>query len=297
MNDDNCIINMCTINTHLCTYIFYYLSAGKCITYLYVMAYTSDIRNAGADKDHKIKLQAKGIGIVKSLPNLPGDDYLQNKGDLWKLHLKYFFGFTTCITINDIQQIAILQGSNDGWNIKSIVTFAVVNQNEWEMTSADFDVFQWIDGDSDTAHKEFVLSLHISTGRCIRFLYVVAYTTGVKNAGADSSHRIELQAKGVTKAKVLPNLPGDDYSKSKGDLWTLSIKDYFGLHGCITKDDIQGIALLSGSNDGWHIDSVVTYVAVHQRIWELSSVDLDANRWVDGDSSHTYKRFNLNLVI
>ena len=191
------------------------------------MAYTSDIPNAGADKDHKIKLQAKGIGIVKSLPNLPGDDYLQNKGDLWKLHLKYFFGFTTCITINDIQQIAILQGSNDGWNIKSIVTFAVVNQNEWEMTSADFDVFQWIDGDSDTAHKEFVLSLHISTGRCIRFLYVVAYTTGVKNAGADSSHRIELRAKGVTKAKVLPNLPGDDYSKSKGDLWTLSIKRLF----------------------------------------------------------------------
>ena len=261
------------------------------------MAYTSDIPHAGADKDHKIKLQAKGISIVKSLPNLPGDDYLQNKGDLWKLHLKYFFGFTTCITINDIQQIAILQGSHDGWNIESIVTFAVVNKNEWEMTSADFKVFRWIKGNSNAKHKEFILSLHISTGHCIRFLYVVAYTTGEIFGSSDGSHRIELKAKGATKAKVLPNLPGDDFSPSKGDLWTLSIKDYFGFHGCITKDDIQGIALLSGSNDGWHIDSVVTYVAVHQRIWELSSVDLDANRWVDGDSSHTYKRFNLNLVI
>ena len=261
------------------------------------MAHTSDIPHAGADKDHRIRLQAKGISSVKYLPDLPKDDYLQNKGDLWKLHLKNFFGFTTCITINDIQQIAILQGSNDGWNIKSIVTFAVVNKNEWEMTSADFNVFQWIDGDSHATHKEFILSLHISTGHCINFLYVVAYTTGIKHAGADSSHRIELRAKGVTKVKVLPNLPGDDFSPSKGDLWTLSIKDYFGLYGCITKDDIQGIALLSGSNDGWHIDSVVTYVAVNQRMWELSSVDLDANRWIDGDSSHTYKRFNLNLVI
>ena len=65
----------------------------------------------------------------------------------------------------------------------------------------------------------------------------------------------------------------------------------------INQKSIQGIALLAGSNDGWHIDSVVTYVAVNKYNWELSSVDLDANRWIDGDSSHSYKRFTLNLVI
>ena len=99
-------------------------------------------------------------------------------------------------------------------------------------------------------------------------------------------HKIELQAKEVTKTQTLPDLPGDDYSSSKGDLWKLSIEDYFGFTGCITKKDIQGIALLAGNNDGWHIDSIVTYVAVNKFNWELCSVDLEANRWVDGDSLH-----------
>ena len=48
---------------------------------------------------------------------------------------------------------------------------------------------------------------------------------------------------------------------------------------------------------GTYIDSIVTYVAVSEFNWELSSVDLEANRWVDGDSLHTYKRFALNLII
>ena len=115
--------------------------------------------------------------------------------------------------------------------------------------------------------------------------------------GADLRHKIELQAKGITKTQILPDLPGDDYSSSKGDLWKLSIEDYFGFTGSITKQDIQGIALLAGNNDGWHIDSIVTYVAVNEFNWELSSVGLEANRWVDGDSLHTYKRFALTLVI
>ena len=33
----------------------------------------------------------------------------------------------------------------------------------------------------------------------------------------------------------------------------LSIEDYLGYTGCITKKDIQGIALLAGNNDGWHM--------------------------------------------
>ena len=86
------------------------------------MAYTSGIPSAGADAHHKIRLQAKGLSSIKTLPDLPQDDYLPHKGDLWKLNLRNFFGFTTCITINDIQQISILQGNNDGWNIESIVT-------------------------------------------------------------------------------------------------------------------------------------------------------------------------------
>ena len=260
------------------------------------MAYTSTLNNSGSDLTHKIRLQAKGLISTRILPDLPQDDYLPKKGDLWKLSLRNFFGFTTCVTINDIQRISILEGNNDGWNIESIVTFAVVNRYYWELISSDLNVFQWIDSDLE-AYKEFTLSLRTSTGQCIHFLYIMGYTSSRPGGGADYRHRIELRAKGITKTKILPDLPGDDYLTSKGDLWKLSIEDYFGFTGCITKKDIQSIALLAGSNDGWHIDSVVTYVAVNEFNWELSTVDLDANRWVDGDSLHTYKRFSLNLVI
>ena len=139
------------------------------------MAYTSGIPSAGADAPHKIRFQAKELSSIKTLPDLPQDDFLAHKGDIWKLNLRTFFGFTTCVTMNDIQP-SILQGNNNGWNIESIVTFAVVNQTIWEMTSADFNVYQWIDGDSDATMKEFSLSLHTSTGQCIHFLYVIAFS-------------------------------------------------------------------------------------------------------------------------
>ena len=190
-----------------------------------------------------------------------------------------------------------MQGSNDGWNIESIVTFAVVDLNNWELTSADFNVYQWIDGDDAEAHKEFTLSLHTFTGQCIHYLYVMAHTSDVNHGDADSGHKIELKANVATKAIALPDLPGDDYSTSKGDLWELSLKDHFGLSGCITKKDIKGIAILAGSNDGWHIDSIVTYIAVNENNWELSSVDLRAKRWIDGNTSFAQKRFELNLVL
>ena len=134
------------------------------------MAYTSNLIDAGSDSSHRIRLQVNGSASTGILPNLPGDDYSPNRGDIWKLHLKDFFGFTSCITVNDIDHITILQGTNDGWNIESIVTFAVVSEY-WELTSADFNVFRWIDGDSkEEEHREFTLSLLTSTGKCI-FLY------------------------------------------------------------------------------------------------------------------------------
>ena len=67
------------------------------------MAYTSGIRHAGADKSHKISLQAKGLKNTINLPDLLKDDFSPNKGDLWKLNLKTSFGFIGCITINDIE--------------------------------------------------------------------------------------------------------------------------------------------------------------------------------------------------
>ena len=55
------------------------------------MAHTSNIKYARTHAHHKIRLQAKYLSSTRILPDLPGNDYLENKGDLWKLHLKDFF--------------------------------------------------------------------------------------------------------------------------------------------------------------------------------------------------------------
>ena len=141
-----------------------FLSTDQCINYLYVMAYTSDLPLAGSGSPHRISLQVNGSTSAEHFPDLPGDDFHPNRGDIWKLSLTDFFRFTGCITKYDIDHISILQGSSDSWNIESIVTFAVVSEY-WELTSADFNVFRWID------EHEFTLSLVTSTGKCICFLY------------------------------------------------------------------------------------------------------------------------------
>ena len=130
------------------------------------MIYLTD---TGAGNPHRIRLQVKGSASTRNLPNL----LASKMGDIWKLSLTDFFGFTGCITKNDIDHISILQSSSDKWNIESIVTFAVVSKY-WELTSADFNVTQRIGGDSENECREFALSLVTFTGKCICFCSYIA---------------------------------------------------------------------------------------------------------------------------
>lgn len=79
---------------------------------------------------------------------------------MWKLSLETDIGFTECITLKDIQSMSIQEDSDDGWRIDSIVTFLVVDPYYWAMSSADFDVNRWIDEDSNSSAREFILTLY-----------------------------------------------------------------------------------------------------------------------------------------
>jgi len=120
------------------------------------MAFTTNLPFAGSDALHIIQMKANGETRIKYLPDLPKDDYEPLKGDLWKLHLKDYFGFSSCITAKDIEEIAIIPGSSDVWNIDSIVTFLVADQYYWELSSVDLDVQQWIGRNS---YETFYLSI------------------------------------------------------------------------------------------------------------------------------------------
>lgn len=121
------------------------------------MVHTSDSLLAETSGEHQIIFQAGGEARLVNLTT-PLGGIMQGKGDLWKLSLDYDFGFTKCVTVKQIENMALQENDNDGWKIDSIVTFLVVNPYYWAMSSADFDVNVWIDGDNPFT-RQLILTL------------------------------------------------------------------------------------------------------------------------------------------
>ena len=288
------------LNIH-CTYTYVFtpitlcVCTGQCISYLYISAFTSNLLHSQSNTDHNVSLLAKGVESTIKLPDLPKGKFQQGEGDLWKLSIETDFNITTCITLDDIQSISLVAASDDGWNIGSITTFAVVSSDCKKLITADYDVNRWVDGDGDDEHLEFALSLLTAAGPCINYLFVDAHTSDVvhDHTQADVSHTVELKADGLTKTTPLADLPDE----SRGNLWKLSLVDDFGFATCIRKKDIQGIAIVAGDTDGWNIDSIFTYVAANEHCRQLSSFDCDVDKWIDQNSFTGHKRFDLSLVI
>ena len=122
------------------------------------MAFTSGVPNANSDTRHMVEITVAGVSSVILLPNLPGNDYQSLKGDLWKISFADDFSFDYCVRKNDIELIAIAESGNDGWNIETIVTF-IESDNNFELATEDFNVFRWIDGDSESSRRYFELNL------------------------------------------------------------------------------------------------------------------------------------------
>ena len=128
---------------------------------------------------------------------------------------------------------------------------------------------------------------------CLKYLYILAFTSGKKNAGSDDAHKIEVKAAGQTRVLKLPNQKGNDYLKNKGDLWKLTFDDDFHFDECVTLDNLEHIAIVAGGNDGWNIDSIVTYVGTAESRFMDLTANFNVFRWIDGDSTSSAKRFKL----
>ena len=133
------------------------------------------------------------------------------------------------------------------------------------------------------------------TGTCLSHIYVMAFTSGVGDAGSDGGHAVELYTTSGTRSVRLYDRYGDDYLSHKGDLWKIPISDFHFSDGCITVPEISGIAMTERSTDGWHIESIVTFMKSGSD-YQLLSEDFEANRWIDQDSGASNRRFDLTLV-
>ncbi len=123
------------------------------------MAFTSAIRHGGSDAGHAVEIVIAGHHVRNvRLYDRPGDDMLQHKGDLWKINFSAFGFPDACIRISEIIRVSIIESSNDGWNIESIVTLVKDSGGRIGTLTQNLDVNRWIDGDGHHTHRRFELT-------------------------------------------------------------------------------------------------------------------------------------------
>ena len=122
------------------------------------MAFTSDENDAGSDDAQSVEVEINGEVRPMQLPSLPGDDYLRNKGDLWKIDFSNFGFSDTCVTIEEINRVSIIAINTDGWIIDSIATFVIYSNGYSRALTQDFDVRRRIDSNMNEFDRRFDLS-------------------------------------------------------------------------------------------------------------------------------------------
>lgn len=124
------------------------------------MAFTPNEPEANSGTVHSVEVEInQEEQQILTLPNLPGDDYLEHKGDLWKLSFSDFGFSDTCITIEEISRVSIIASGIDNWIIESIVTFVLYSNGGSQVLTQDFDVYRLIDVNSaDISDRQFDLT-------------------------------------------------------------------------------------------------------------------------------------------
>jgi hypothetical protein len=116
------------------------------------MAFTSGVAHAATANNHNIELQYNGNVQIMALYDQPGQiNFQRSKGDLWE------FSLPSCITLDAITRVSVVENGDDGWNIGSIVTLVRDTNNGIQLLTQDFGVNHWID--SKEGDQSFRLTL------------------------------------------------------------------------------------------------------------------------------------------
>ena len=134
------------------------------------------------------------------------------------------------------------------------------------------------------------LVLIFSAG-CADKLVVQAFTSGIAFGHSNEHHSLFISLRKGKNATIdFYNREGDDMEAHKGDIWALDLSKTE--LPCFDFRDVDKIALVANSNDGWNIESVTTMLGVngwHGTRWALLTVDMDANFWIDANAGEDRK--------
>ena len=138
------------------------------------------------------------------------------------------------------------------------------------------------------------MSLYLFIGLgCISEVYVMGFTGDKHSAGSSDSPYLFLDLTNHESGSALfPDNTGNDMERNKGDFWRIPISAFGFSKACILKDDIDNVFVQEGGNDGWYISSIFTAVAAGSQ-YKLLSVDVDVDRWIDGNGSESETHLTL----
>ena len=130
---------------------------------------------------------------------------------------------------------------------------------------------------------------------CFANLCVLAFTSGKENAQTDDPPFIEITLDdSKTHSVKFPKSPA--MTKNKGGIWKfpLFFKDG-SFEDCVERADIKSVAVKPGGDDGWNIKSILTMECTDSGVFQLLTVDMNVNRWIDGDGASDRKEFLLTI--
>ena len=128
-------------------------------------------------------------------------------------------------------------------------------------------------------------------------LHLAAFTGDLNNAQSAGDYKLELIVNGTNNSVTLPDLPGEEKSRARGDLWKLNISSFGFKYDCIHKKDIEEIAIQEKTIDAWHIKSVILLLQDTLDQFYIVSIGININQWLDGDLGFdtAVKRYTLPL--
>ena len=122
------------------------------------MAFTAGSHGSDTNAHHAVEILANNEVRHVRFFNLPGEDMILNKANLWKLNFTEFHFTNSCITIGDIQRVYIIEANDNSWQIDSIVTLVKDSSGGVQVLTQDVDTVIWINGNNVKAFRRAELT-------------------------------------------------------------------------------------------------------------------------------------------
>jgi len=138
----------------------------------------------------------------------------------------------------------------------------------------------------------FIVLLNLTTALRPINVAVIAKTDGDNNADSDTGEFLKLNINGNWREAPFPDLPGNDYMKHKSDWFEWPASQFSGFDDL---DDLEGIRIRAGGNDGWKYEDISVFIEDENGNWHAVAMHFEVNAWVDGDGSVKERTVSMNV--